>query len=183
MPNKSAGLITGSTVALGIGTIFVIAGYCMLVFWGKPTLNNAKNSVNWPTTMGKVTESKVGSHRSDGSTTYSADVTYSYTVNDYEIHSDRIWFGDNYSSSSRSVFEKIVRKYPPGKQVKVYYMPEDEFTAVLEPGAVTSSYIGFGMGLGFMVIGFGLLLVPIGSVFFGKKNRQNGHDFAMKNEF
>lgn len=183
MATRSTGLITGTTIALGLGTFFVIAGYCMLTFWGKPTLKNAKDSVDWPTAIGKITESKVGSHTSDGSTTYSADVTYRYTVNDQEIHSDRIWFGDNYSSSNRSTFEKITRKYPIGKEVKVFYMPDDEFVAVLEPGAVTSSYIGFGMGWGFMTIGFGLLLIPIATPFFNKKESPEMNEYPAPHEF
>ena len=183
MKTQPSGCMSGRTIAFGVGTIFLVIGYCLLTFWGKPTLENAKNSVNWPTVPGKVTESKIGSHTSDGSTTYSADVTYRYLVEEAEIHSDRVWFGDNYSSSDRTMFERIVNKYPVGKEVKVYYNPDDEFIAVLEPGAVTSSYIGFGMGWGFMGIGFGLLLIPMGRMLFKKRDSAGQDGFTMADEF
>jgi len=183
MKTQLSGCMSGSTIAFGVGTIFLIVGYCLLTFWGKPTLENAKNSVDWPTVQGEVTKSKVGSHTSEDSTTYSADVTYRYLVNETEIHCDRIWFGDNYSTSDRTMFEKIVKKYPVGKEVKVYYNPDDEFIAVLEPGAVTSSYLGFGMGWGFMGIGIALLLIPMGRMLFKKRNSADDNGFAMADEF
>lgn len=151
----------GSTIVLVIGTVFLIAGYCVLTFWGKPTLKNAKESVNWPTVPGVVTESKVESHSGDDGTTYSADVTYKYTVDETEISSERIWFGDNYSSSNRKQFAKIVSEYPVGIEVTVFYKHDDPFIAVLKPGAVFSSYIGFGLGWGLLVVGGGLLLIPM----------------------
>ncbi len=170
----------GSTIVLVIGTIFLIVGYCILAFWGKPTLRNAKESVDWPTVPGVVTESKVGSHRGDDGTTYSADVTYKYTVDDTEISCERIWFGDNYSSSGRSQFVKIVSEYPVGNEVTVFYKPDDPFIAVLKPGPVFSSYIGFGLGWGFLVIGGGLLLIPMsGFLKLGRRRSSDPETFSI----
>ncbi len=169
----------GSTIVLVVGSIFLVVGYCILTFWGKPTLENAKASTNWPTVQGEVTESRVGIHSDEDGTTYSADITYRYTVNETEIHSDNVWFGGDYSSSARSQFEKIVSRYPVGKEVKVFYKPDDIFIAVLEPGTHFSSYIGFAMGWGFLLIGAALLLVPMAGLFRGRKS----HDAEMTTKF
>ncbi len=163
---------TGSTIVLIVGSVFLIAGYCLLTFWGKLTLDNAKASINWPTVPGEVTESRVDSHRDKDGTTYSAEIVYRYTVDEAEVHSDNVWFGGNYSSSSRGQFEEIVRRYPVGKQVLVYYKPDDIFIAVLEPGAHFTSYIGFVMGWGFLLVGACLLLVPMAGLFRGRKEKE-----------
>lgn len=162
--------LNGSTMAFGVGTILFAVGYGLLTFWGKPTLQNAKESTTWPTVPGVVTESEVVSHRSDDGTTYSAEVTYRYTVNEKEIHSNTVWFGDNYSSSNRSQFVEIVNRYPVGKEVTVFYKPNDEFIAVLEPGAVFSSYTGCIVAWVFMGLGSVIMLVPMLSVHFRRKS-------------
>lgn len=165
MSKQSQLPVTGSTICLILGTLFLVGGWSVVTLWGKPTLQNAKESVEWPTVKGVVTESKVSSHSGDGSTTYSANIIYRYSVNNTLIHSERVWFGDNYSTSNRSMFTKIVQKYPVGKEVTVYYKPDDEFISVLEPGPVTSSYIGNFVGWVLLAIGGGLLLIPMVNLF------------------
>lgn len=164
--------VTGSTVCLFLGSFFLLGGWLVITFWGKPTLRNAKASVHWPTVEGVITESKLRSKNSDGAPIYSAAITYQYLVNETEIHSNRVWFGDNYSTTDRGLFVNILNKYPVGKKVTVYYKPDDEFIAVLEPGAVTSSYLNYIVGWTLLTIGGGLLLIPMVNLF---KTSQNDH--------
>ncbi|MDA3884893.1 MAG: DUF3592 domain-containing protein [Candidatus Delongbacteria bacterium] len=98
----------------------------------------ARESITWPDVEGKITSSKVISETSRdskkrNSTTYSAHIEYSYIITDKLHTGNRISFGD-YGSSDRGHASSIVRTYPVGKKVKVYYRPKDHGTAVLETG-------------------------------------------------
>lgn len=163
----------GSALGIGIllllGTIFAVAGYCMAEYWGKPTLKQAKESVNWPTTMGVIEESQVKTHRGDDSTTYSPYVLFRYEVDGQEIRSDMVYMGANFSSNNRSAHQKVVTKYPVGAEVKVYYKPDDPFIAILEPGTTYMGY--FPLVLSYIFLGSGTLLLGIASAIFvfGKK--------------
>ena len=135
-----------------IGALFALIGIGMTV-WGIGILKDAKASTSWPTVQGEITGSRIDkstSRDSDGhtDTTYRADVTYRYAVEDAEYTGDTVSFGE-YGSDRRSHADRIVKRYPVGKEVKVHYDPEKPEKAVLEPGVTWSSYLVLGMGLFF----------------------------------
>ena len=170
----------GTFVILIVGTTLAGIGYCVLTFWAKPVLSNARNSVNWPTVTGVITESELKTHSDSDGTTYSAAITYHYTVDENEIHGDRVWFGDNYSSSDLGQHQKVVSRYPVGDEVDVYYKPDDPFISVLEPGAVFTSYVGFATSWIVILIGFGLLLIPMsGWLKLGKSSETSVSEFSQ----
>ncbi len=140
--------------------LFLIVGV-FVTKWGAKTLDNAKESMDWPTVQGQVLHSEVvrekksnsGSRSSGGSSvTYNADVMFEFKLKGDTYSSDNVSFGQ-YSSSDPSEARKIVRDYPQGSSVTVYYNPEDPDVSVLEPGVTWSSYIIWGMGLLFSGIG------------------------------
>lgn len=150
-----------SLVPLILGVCFLSGGYALLTFWGRPLLETARASSTWPTTPGKITESKVVIESGNDSTTYRPHIVYRYAVDDLEIFGDRVWLGVSYSSSNRSEHQQVVTKYPVGKEVTVYYDPDDVFTSVLEPGVVFSSYLGMIISWVLLLIGSAALLVPM----------------------
>ena len=150
---------SGTIILLILGAVFSIAGGVSSFGFGKPLLDKAKASTEWPTTDGKVIESEVERHHSnDGDTTYKAMVIYQYSLDGANFESDRVWFGGGYSTSDRSAMQAVVREYPVGKKVTVHYSPDSPDEAVLQPGAFFSSYLLFGIGLTFAVIGSLMLL-------------------------
>lgn len=156
---------TGGFVFLFLfGLLFAVVGGFVGFYFGKPLIDEAKASESWPTVQGSVTESQLESHTDDGSTTYSVHVIYEYTVQGQQLDSDRVWFGGDYSTSDRSGMQKIVRDYPIGKQVTVYYSPDDPTESVLLPGAYFSTYIIFVVGMVFLVAGAVMLLIPVGKI-------------------
>ena len=158
----------GSTFASVIfGVIFLVVGYFVAFTFGAPILENAKASEKWPTTEATIIRSDVERSRSDGKTMYSANVEYKYVVEGEEFINDTIWFGGDYSSSSRSPHQKTIRKYPVKKTVDVHYNPKEPATSVLEPGTSYSSYLVYGVGWLFMIIGGGALLTGLGTIAFG----------------
>jgi hypothetical protein len=145
-------------ILLLIGGIFTTTGIVTGLVFGKPILDQTKSSEQWPQNQGEILESELVESRSDGSTTYGAHVVYHYDLDGGAFESDRIWFGDDYSTSNRSDMFEVVRKYPVGQMVTVYYSPDKPSEAVLMPGAYTSSYVRFTIGLIFLGIGSLLLL-------------------------
>ena len=150
----------GSLTVFGVGTIFCAAGSFIALSFGKPLLDKAKASEQWPTTEGEVIESELERHRSNQSTTYSALVVYKYAVDGGEFESDRIWFGGDYSTSDRSEMSAVVKDFPVGKAVTVYISPDDPAESVLMPGAFISSYLLYSISLAFAIIG-GLMMAAI----------------------
>jgi hypothetical protein len=147
------------------GGILLAGGLALFYFIGKPTLDEAIASKTWPKVKGVITISRVDSRVKKGKTTYSSHVEYEYSLNDQEtFYGHRIWIGQ-YSSNNQSEHKKNVAKYPSGAQVDVYYNPKSPESSVLEPGAVYSSYIAFGIGLGIAAIGGLLLIAPVISFF------------------
>lgn len=153
MATRSAGPIASFI----IGTVMILAGGGIGFFIGKPILDKAQASADWPTVQGEVIESEVESHRNrKKKTSYEAVVIYRNEVDGSSFEGDEVWAGQ-YSSSNRSQMQDIVRQYPVGAEVSVYYSPDDPAVAVLQPGAFTSSYMVFGIGL--LIFGIGCLLV------------------------
>ena len=151
-------------ILLLIGGVFTTIGIVTGLVFGRPILNKAKASEQWPQTQGEVLESELHESQDDNSTTYAAHVIYRYSLDGGEFESDRIWFGGDYSTSNRSAMFEIVKKYSVGQTITVYYSPDDPAEAVLMPGAYISSYLLFVIGMVFLAIG-NLLLVGFAFMF------------------
>jgi len=62
-------------------------------------------------------------------------------------------FGMKSVSAGRGFAERFVKKYPKGKDIKVFYDPSVMSTSVLEPGLSKRSFILFTFGMSFMIFG------------------------------
>jgi hypothetical protein len=121
---------------------------------GLKGVEKALASQNWPSVQGQVLSSSVGthdSHDSDSSTTYSADVRYTYGVNGNTYQGTHLGSGD-FSSSNYNQMSAWAAKYPAGKQVSVYYDPANPATAVLETGFSGGLLIPLGVGAAFIAV-------------------------------
>jgi hypothetical protein len=130
-----------------------------------------------------VLESKIAVNDSDDGTTYGADVSYEFVVNDRKYKGDKVTISE-VSTSSRSRAKKIVDRYPKRKKIPVFYDPSDPEKNVLEPGLSGGSWLLPGMGLVFTLIPL-LILISIikGSRKSGKgrKGRKNNKNDQTKN--
>jgi hypothetical protein len=145
-------------ILLLIGCTFTIVGIVAGLVFGKPILDNAKASEDWPQTQGEVIESELEESRGDNGTMYSAHVVYRFALDGGDFESNRIWFGGDYSTSNRSEMFEVVKKYPVGQTVTVYYSPDTPSESVLMPGAYASSYVLFAIVMVFLGVGGSLLL-------------------------
>lgn len=156
----SAGRIVWLVLLL-LGGIFTTIGVLVGLVVGRPILDNARATEQWPQADGEVLESRLDESRGENGTMYSAHVVYRYALDGGEFESNRIWYGGDYSTSDRSEMFEIVKQYPVGRQVTVYYSPDEPSEAVLIPGAFVLSHLLYVIGLVFLAIGGVLLLVLV----------------------
>lgn len=111
---------------------------------------------SWPTTEGIIRTAQMGRHRGNkGGTTYSADVSYNYSVGGSRYTGTKVAFG--MMSSSSGYAQGVLNRYPVGANVPVHYSPDNPATAVLETGIHGGTWICFGVGSIFALVGVMLL--------------------------
>lgn len=137
--------------------LFIGAGGVM-GFFGVRQFMRAQASEAWPTVTGVITIAELGKqmgNERDESTTYSADISYDYLVNDRSYVNGAVSF-DGVTSSDPATARRILKRYPVGKQVTVYYNPAAPQEAVLEPGLRSGSWFLPLFGVLFVGIGIGV---------------------------
>jgi hypothetical protein len=94
---------------------------------------NAKNSVNWQRTQGRVLSSAV-SQTSSKSLRSTLTIAYEYTVNGIVFHGDRMAYSQ---AVNHEIADSILMntRYFSGAAVDVYYDPSSPGRAVLIPGS------------------------------------------------
>ncbi|MBT3287897.1 MAG: DUF3592 domain-containing protein [Victivallales bacterium] len=164
-------LNTRSTSRLGTVVMYVLPWPCLLIgvvtlFFGFRGVRAARASTAWPMSEGAITSSEVKkstNRRTSGgrtyrtSTTYRADVKYSYSIDGKSHVGDRVAFGD-YGSSTPSRARGIVAKYPLGTKVDVFYDPSSPNESVLEPGMKIQALFLPAFGVAFALAGVGVLI-------------------------
>jgi len=136
--------------------IFLLVMGLLLTLGGLKLISDARSNVSWPTAEGVITKSEKGSERvSIGSSEYHdfPDIKYSFKVQGEEY--------TGFMISSRDFnepIEKTLEKYPVGKKVIVHYNPKDPSVAYLETGASFQSYIGFFIGIIFLITGISIAI-------------------------
>ena len=145
---------------IAFSSIFVNIGLIVMAF-GITSLLEAEASKNWPSTNAIIQSSEMERHHgSDSGTTYSAEVTYEYSVEGDKITGNKIKFG-KVSSSDSSDATRYVNKYSEGKKVKAYYNTDDPYDSVLEPGIHGSTWFMPIFGLVFALFGSGFVLIGL----------------------
>jgi hypothetical protein len=152
--------------AIWIGVIFIVIGGA-IVWWAGYLILRDKESKEWPTVEGVISASEMLSfktteteRRNKGQLSsrkrevivFSAEIAYTYTVDGKEYTSDNIEMGAETSKFSGDIKAKV-EEYPKGKQVTVYYNPEDHNDAMLEVGFGPALYIPLAFGGFFLFMG------------------------------
>jgi hypothetical protein len=111
------------TVFIVVGSVFVLLalGCAQGIFhW----LRKAYVTSRWPTVPGKVTSSweVLNGER----------VKYDYAVNGKRYVGHQVSWGPR-GGTAEPTYQELAEKYPPGREVTVYYDPKRPATAVLEP--------------------------------------------------
>lgn len=115
--------------------VLLVLGIATLVF-AKSDSRNSLESTGWPTATGVVVSSQMETRsEKNHSDKYYPDIEYEYEVDSTKYEGYQVSYSFS-EDSDRSAVERIVGDYPAGKQVEVYYKPEDPGESVLRPGGV-----------------------------------------------
>ena len=109
-------------------------GLAVLLFFFSAR-RTSKQAQSWPSVRGKIVRSEVESYREvrDGRTTtmYRPAVEFAYQVHGREFHANQIKLNMTVSGG-QGYAEKVVAKYPAGREVDVHYDPANPSNAALE---------------------------------------------------
>lgn len=125
--SKKNGL--GCVGCFGIIWLGFVLGFDGVIGYGVWRTFDAKS--RYLPTQGIVTSSVVESSRSSDGTTYSAKIEYEFVVGDTAHTGDRHSFF-TFGTSSHEHANDIVKRYPVGREITVYYDPGDVSENVLE---------------------------------------------------
>lgn len=141
------------TIVGGGVTLWLAVYGFQLVYTGLLTWQQGIASELWPQAEGQVLTSSTtrefhvlwsGKPHYD----YYPKVRYWYVVNGTMYVSDQVSFGATISSASgRYSAERILKQYPQGRRVAVFYRPKKPELAVLEPGIDSGSYLMVALGV------------------------------------
>ncbi len=105
---------------------------------------------NWPKAKGRIIKSKVSEFRTPKSKIRIArlclELDYLYMVGKDILEGHRLDTGWRCFASEDHIKE-IVKKYPVGKEVEVYYNPQNPKRSLLEPGLNWSVFLMSGLGV------------------------------------
>ena len=133
-----------------MGAVFALIGLGILIH-GMYLFSQAAASTSWPQADGWITTSRVKPSGGKESRPQPI-VEYEYTVDGKPRQGNRVKAAKVTGFGGPSAGD-IVRKYPVGKQVTVYYDPDQESFALLEPGLSASAFVQPGFGLAFLCAG------------------------------
>jgi hypothetical protein len=136
-------------ILIAIASILVLCGYQLYM---------GLSSGSWPSTTGRIINLNLSSPWWDEeSIGYHLRAEYTYTVESETYRSYRVSFGH------RSYFSKkhASEQFPLGKEVEVYYDPENPVNAVLEPG-MKNLFSDWALILLILVLTIAVMLVSIG---------------------
>jgi hypothetical protein len=157
------------SIILIVSLVVLFSGVgILLILLHQRNKKKAKRSLSWPETKGTVIKSEVvveesvfgSDEQGQSQPMYTADISYTYQVDDMLYTSDRISFAGKTSYSKPDKAEMIVAKYPDGSNVSVFYDQSNPKEAILERSAKGSGVL-LVAGVIFLVIGLISLVVGI----------------------
>jgi|LakMenE18May11ns_1017448.scaffolds.fasta_scaffold9524253_1 hypothetical protein len=138
---------------------FMFLGLVFLALGGYEFWQGLKTK-NWPAAPGRIIESEIESISSTSRsssrvsrrvTDYSVRIRYSYEAAGQKLEGKRLQYGYN-SHDDRSSAKNEQSRYPPGKEVQVFYDPTNPKRSVLVKGSGTS-WLAVGLGLTAFLLG------------------------------
>lgn len=139
-----------AVVFLGFGLVFLGKG--LLLLW------RGWATKEWPQTTGRVVysgiENRLSSDDNGYKTVYRARIRYTYDVKGEPFSSEGVRYKD-VETSLRAKIDQILREYPVGSEVEVFFNPGAPQESVLEPGVAAFDYIF--LVVGFVITAIGLL--------------------------
>ena len=139
--------------------LFLVAGL-LATLWSLRIVLTARKTMQWPAVEGLIEESKVSSASSDSfeRNDLLPHITFSYKVEQQSFQQLMKFPGD--ITPSEEFSKSYVKKYPVGLRVQVHYNPENPEISTLEPGLGKGDWLVLAIGLGTLVFGIAMFLLP-----------------------
>jgi hypothetical protein len=118
-----------------------------IVYW----LWKARTMSRWPTVTGTISSSWAVL---DGER-----IKYDYAVGGHRYVGHRVWWTVGRSTADPDL-QELAEKYPPGREVTVYYDPAHPATAVLEPSSLRNAAMSTLFTVAFGA--FGIVFLAVG---------------------
>ncbi len=128
--------------------IFMMFGMIAL-FFGVRSAAEGLAARNWPTAQGRMLQARVTEFRTAKNIRIARlclDLDYLYMVGDKIYEGHRLNSGWRCFGSQEHVRE-ILARYPSGKELKVYYNPDNPALSMLEPGLDWTVFFLLGVGV------------------------------------
>jgi len=113
-------------------SLFVVAGL-LVTGWGWRNIANAKQSLKWPNVTGTIEESSPES------------IVFRYEIKE-RIYKYTLNIPLDVSLEQQSI-NKTSESYPQGKDVAIYYQPDNPENATTEPGLKNDDWLILILGL------------------------------------
>lgn len=129
--------VSGATGGIIFGVIWIGGWTGITMVFNVMLVSNAWQQIealSFETEQGRILKSKLEVESDGDGDTYRPDIEFEFFIIDDRYVSNTWKFGSDMSTGSRSNNEKIVRKYPRGSEVTVYYDRDNPERAILQPG-------------------------------------------------
>ncbi len=168
MPPPNVDFRLGNNILAALPLLIAI-NLASVVFAWIEDISEAKQSVNWPTVQGIVTESKPLQNCGKGKNRdlFYPAIKYSYFVDGQSYDGYQIAIGPT-DCGTQDTIKKIIAPYPLGKTVTIWYKPQNPQESILQAGKVTDSTWPNIYSTSLTVVGFVLLAWWL--VYIGRKN-------------
>jgi hypothetical protein len=135
-----------SLLLLGIG----------LIFWQGERISTSLQKRQWPTIIAEITKSNVV-----GTRAFHPVITYQFNINNniYRNNTNLSTPGFGGKRSRHDTAETIIKEFPQGKKVKIYYNPQNPQESYMRIGPYWSDFVQFSFGLFLYSMSFFFILV------------------------
>jgi len=134
--------------------LFCVAGAVLAVYSGV-NIRKKGRTATWPATKGHISESLEPSMETE----FLPRVVYSYTVGGKEY--TNVLPIPPGESSNPDFSGRFIAQNPVGKELTIYYSPEDPALSLLKVGVGTEDWVILLLGIGAMVMGLVFFVVFI----------------------
>jgi len=154
--------LSGRTGLLLLGGVFLLIGLLALKPLLVDPLRKTASAKSWVSVSATVVSSKVKSHKSDDSTTYSPYIAYRYKFGGKEYLGDQYSFLSG-SSSGYAGKAAIISQYPKGSSFSLYVNPQKPSESVIQREASKSLLVAL-FPLVFIVVGLSIGVAAFRSI-------------------
>jgi hypothetical protein len=126
----------------------VLIGGLIAAVWSSLRIASGVASLRWPSTTGRVRARDID----DTGQRYQLILEYSYEVNGVPYRGRRISFDFPLGRKEFEAGTLLFYKYPPGKEITVYFDPQSPYRSVIERGVSWQLLLSLSVGIGLVAM-------------------------------